>query len=38
MRAAEEVLEHGTFKYAREAVRDGELRSMMPEAPVQERT
>ncbi|MBL3701553.1 isocitrate lyase/phosphoenolpyruvate mutase family protein [Sulfitobacter sp. BDSS02] len=38
MRAAEEVLEQGSFNYAREAVRDGALSDMMSDSKATNRT
>lgn len=38
MRAAEEVLEQGTFNYARDAVRDGALSDMMSDSKATNRT
>ncbi|MCB1341840.1 MAG: isocitrate lyase/phosphoenolpyruvate mutase family protein [Pseudooceanicola sp.] len=38
MRAAEEVLEHGTFKYAKDAARAGTITDMMSDAKTTDRT
>ena len=38
MRAADEVLEQGTFNYARDAVRDGALSDMMSDSKATNRT